>query len=106
MALVVTVFIAMSALARGFQTALAETGSAENVLLLRKGADSEMSSGLSRDAVNAISAMPFVARGPDGQPMVSAETFVVINLNRLNIPGLANVVARGVSARAVDVRKG
>src|SRR5262245_47954872 len=87
MAVVVTVLIAMSALSRGFQHALVETGSSDNVLLLRKGADQELSSGIGRDVVNALGAMPFIARGGDNQPMVSPEVFVVINLNRLNIPG-------------------
>jgi len=42
--LVVAVFIGMLALANGFAAALTRTGSDRNVLILRKGADSEMSS--------------------------------------------------------------
>src|SRR5262249_22591895 len=48
--LVVAVFIGMLALANGFRAALARTGSDQNVLVLRKGADSELSSGIARDA--------------------------------------------------------
>ena len=44
--LVVAVFIAMLALANGFIAALVKTGSSDNVLLLRRGADSELSSGI------------------------------------------------------------
>lgn len=105
MALVVTVFIAMSALSRGFRAALVQTGSQDNVLVLRKGANSELSSGLGRDAAANLAAMPFVARGADGQPLISPEVYVVVNLQRLT-GGLANVVARGVNLRAFDVRKG
>ena len=50
--LVVAVFIGMLALANGFAAALTRTGSDRNVLVLRKGADSELSSGLDRDTVS------------------------------------------------------
>ena len=105
MGLVVVVFIAMLALATGFRAALTATGSTDNVLVLRKGAEAEMNSGLSREIANIISAMPFVATGSDGRPLASPEVYVVLNLERLS-GGLANVVARGVSPRALEVRKG
>ncbi len=105
MALVVGVFVAMMALSNGFRAALVSTGSPDNVMVLRKGADAEMSSGLSRDAANIIGGMPFVARGTDGRPLASPETFVVISYQRLG-GGLANLVVRGVSPRALEVRKG
>ncbi len=105
LALVVAVFIAMMALAEGFQSALTTTGSPDNVLLLRKGADSEMSSGISRENASAIAGLPFVATGPDSRPESSAEVYVVLSLKRLGV-GMANVVARGVSSEAYDVRKG
>lgn len=106
MALVVAVFVAMNAMANGFSAALTETGSPDNVILLRKGAQAEMNSGLSRQAASIVAGYPFVAVGSDGQPMVSAETFVVVPLQRAGDGGLANVVVRGVSPRAFDVRKG
>src|SRR5919202_99857 len=56
--LVVAVFIGMLALANGFRAALARTGSDRNVLVLRKGADSEMASGIDRAAARRISSFP------------------------------------------------
>jgi ABC-type lipoprotein release transport system permease subunit len=53
-ALVVAVFIGMLALANGFRAALTKTGSKQNVLILRRGADSELSSGLDRQAVSIL----------------------------------------------------
>src|SRR5262245_60584504 len=103
MALVVAVFIAMMALAQGFQAALRETGTREDAIVLRKGADSELSSGISRETADAIAALPFVATTPDNRPLVSPEVYVVLNLPRLGT-GLANVVARGVSPLSFDVR--
>jgi putative ABC transport system permease protein len=106
-ALVVAVFIAMLALANGFIAALVQTGSADNVLLLRKGADSELSSSIPREAISIISASPHIAVGADGRPLVSPETYIVINIPRLNGGAfdVANVVARGVSDKAFEVRR-
>jgi ABC-type lipoprotein release transport system permease subunit len=106
MALVVAVFVAMNALANGFRAALVSTGSADNVILLRQGANAEMNSGIGRQAASIVGGLPFVARDADGQPLVSAETFVVVPLERANQGGMANVVVRGVSTRAFEVRRG
>ncbi|MBL8998284.1 MAG: ABC transporter permease [Gemmatimonadales bacterium] len=106
MALVVAVFIAMTALASGFRAALVSTGSPENVLVLRKGAQQEMNSGIGRQNASIIGGFPFVASGADGLPMLSPETFVVVPLDRRDQGGMANVVVRGVNQRAFEVRKG
>jgi putative ABC transport system permease protein len=105
-ALVVAVFIGMLALANGFRAALTRTGSAQNVLVLRRGADSELSSGLDREAANILASSPHVASGADGKPMVSPEVYVLIPLPRVgkDTTALANVVVRGVSGTAWTVR--
>ena len=105
MALVVAVFVAMMALANGFRSALMKSGSPNNAMVLRKGANAEMYSGIARSTASTIAGMPFVARGTDNQPLSSPEVFVVINLDRLT-GGLANLVVRGVSPRAMQVRQG
>ena len=106
MALVVGVFVAMMAMSNGFRTALVSTGSDENVIVLRKGAGAEMNSGIGREAANIVAGMPFVATDAEGRPLVSAETFVVVPLQRAEGRGLANVVVRGVGLRAFEVRTG
>lgn len=105
--LVVAVFVAMLALANGFIAALVKTGSAENVLLLRRGADGEMASSIPRDAIAVISASPHIATSADGRPMVSPETYIVLNIQREGGDqfAVANVVARGVSDKAFEVRQ-
>ncbi|HEX4628603.1 MAG TPA: ABC transporter permease, partial [Gemmatimonadales bacterium] len=103
-ALVVAVFVAMLALAHGFRAALVKTGSPDNVIVLRRGADSEMSSGLSRDNARLIATDPRIASDADGRPLVSPEVYVVINIPRVVGAGLSNVVARGVNAEAFTVR--
>ncbi len=104
MALVVLVFIAMMALSRGFRAALVETGSRQNVIVVRSGADNELVSGISRETAATIAGMPFVARGSNGQPLVSREVYVLISLDRLDGRD-ALVVARGINPEAFDVRK-
>lgn len=103
--LVVAVFIGMLALANGFAAALTRTGSDRNVLVLRKGADSEMSSTLERQAASILASSPHVARGADGRALMSPEVYVVIPLGRMgDTTKLANVVMRGVSDQAWVVR--
>ncbi len=106
MALVVAVFIAMNALANGFRAALITTGSPENVIVLRKGAQQEMNSVLDRQSASIIAGFPFVAKDRTGQALLSSETMVVVPLERANNAGMANVVARGVGPQAFTVRRG
>ena len=104
--LVVAVFIGMLALANGFRSALIRTGSSQNVLVLRRGADSEMSSSMDRQSISILTSSAHVATGGDGRPMVSPEAYVVIPLPRkgFDTTGLANVVVRGVSPAVWSVR--
>ena len=104
--LVVAVFIGMLALANGFRAALARTGSDENALVLRRGADSELSSGIDRQTATLLASSPHVALASDGRPLVSPEVYVIIPLHRLggDSNSIGNVVVRGISEKAWDVR--
>ena len=103
-ALVVAVFIAMLALANGFRAALVKTGSPDNVIVLRRGAQSEMESGVSREDARLIATDPRIAVGADGHPLISPEVNVVVNIPRAVGEGVNNVVARGVNDQAFPVR--
>ena len=81
--LTVAIFIGALALVSGFRAAMLTTGSPANAIALRKGADSEISSGIGRDAANILRALSDVAPGPDGRPLASAELVVVTNKERL-----------------------
>jgi ABC-type lipoprotein release transport system permease subunit len=104
--LVVAVFIGMLALANGFRAALARTGSDRNALILRRGADSELASGIDRATASILASSPHVAAGPDGRPLASAEVYVLIPLSRRgeDTTAVANVVVRGVGEAAWTVR--
>jgi ABC-type lipoprotein release transport system permease subunit len=102
--LVVAVFVAMLALASGFQAALVKTGSPANVIVLRRGATSEMTSGISREDARLLATDPRVATGAAGRPLFSPEVLVVVNIPRAVGEGLNNIVARGVNEEAYAVR--
>jgi putative ABC transport system permease protein len=105
MGLVVAVLIGALALAAGFRAALLQTGSTDHAMVLRTGADSEISSGISRDAVNILRALPEVARDASGRPLISAELVVLTNLDRLGQGGgSSNVPVRGIHPQGFAFR--
>jgi putative ABC transport system permease protein len=100
----VGVFVAMLALARGFQATLVSSGQPDNVIVEQAGADTEMTSALELDAVHSIENAPYIKRqGQDA--LISPEVVVVANL-QLRGPqgGDANVEVRGVATRVLSVR--
>lgn len=105
-AMTVMIFIGALALAQGFQTALVNTGSNENVIVLRKGASSEISSGIGLDATSILRANPAVAVSAEGRPLFSPEVVVLVVLQRKGMPGSANVTVRGIDAEGLALRQG
>lgn len=105
-ALVVFVFAAVLMLANGLRKTLVSTGGPQNVLLLRKGSDTELVSGVQRDLVNIVRALPHVAVGPDGKPLVSANLVTMINLLRVRTNDMGNVTVRGISPAALQMYPG
>lgn len=102
-AFVVVTFVGMLALANGFRAALASTGRPDNVFILRKGADAEISSGISREQAAILKSLPEIARLPDGRPITSADVFVVVSKERTNGTE-THMPVRGVGPEALDVR--
>jgi ABC-type lipoprotein release transport system permease subunit len=103
-ALVVAILIGALALASGFQAALVENGSSDNAMILRTGADSEISSSISLDQAAILRAHPQVAAGPDGRPLVSNDLVVLTNLERVGQQGSSNVPIRGIDPAGLAVR--
>src|SRR4051812_31757332 len=102
------VFVLSSALmlGRGIRNTLVTSGSSERVLVLRKGSDTEMASGLESNVVSLVMAAPGVKRDPGGQPLGSPEVVVVIALDKLGgADGMvSNILVRGVPAQVMNVR--
>ncbi len=101
---VVSVFIAMLAMAQGFQATLVASGSPYNAIIRRGGATSEMDSALTAEQIRIAADAPDVMRGKGRQPLVSPEVVVIVMLPIRNGQTNAMVQLRGVSQRALDVR--
>jgi len=104
MALVVFVFTAMQMLDAGLKKTLVETGSPDNALVIRKGSETEVQSGVSREQASVIESQSGVVRRADGSPMVSKETVVLINLVKRGSDKPSNVVIRGVGDLGLAIR--
>ena len=100
---VVAVLVGVLSIAEGFRAAMTLSGPDDVVMVLRSGADSEMTSGLSREEARLICDAPGIARGAEG-PLCSAELFVMINLPKRSTGTDANVPLRGVERSAAAIR--
>jgi len=104
-ALVVFVFAAVLMMAYGIQKTLIETGSDDNVVVLRKAATSEITSIIQLDQANVIKTLPNIAKMADGKPLLSKEIIVIINLpysTKLN--GFGNISVRGITVEGMQLR--
>ncbi|PYT54711.1 MAG: ABC transporter permease [Acidobacteria bacterium] len=99
----VGVFVAMLSLARGFRATLVSSGSAENALITRAGATSEMTSGVSLDSVKIIQDAPGIARGADG-PLLTPEAVLMAPIPLRSTGTDANVELRGVAPNVFTIR--
>src|SRR5256714_1154741 len=105
-ALVVFVFAGVLMLARGLEATLVDTGSPQNAIVLRRSAGSELVSQIDRGTASVLETQPEVAPAKDGRPLLSREGVVVINLYKKTTNGMSNVVVRGVSPQAFELRPG
>jgi putative ABC transport system permease protein len=99
----VGVFVAMLSLARGFKATLVSSGSADNALITRAGATSEMTSGVSLDAVKIIQDASGIARGAEG-PLLTPESVLMAPIPLRSTGTDANVVFRGVAPNVLTIR--
>ena len=104
MALVAFVFAAVLMLDAGLNRTMVGTGSVDNVIFIRKGAETEIQSGVTRDQAALVESQPQVARGADGNAMASKESLVLISLTKTGQDKGSNIVTRGVSPMAQVLR--
>lgn len=100
---VVAVLVGVLSIAEGFKAAMKVSGAEDVAIVLRSSADSELTSGLSREETRLVADTAGIARTPDG-PLISAELFVIINLPKRSTGSDANVPFRGVGKAAMAVR--
>jgi ABC-type lipoprotein release transport system permease subunit len=104
LALVVFVFATVLMLDEGLRTTLVTTGEYDNVILIRRSAESEVQSGVDRAQANIAASNAAIATGADGQPMLSKETVVLISLLKRGSDKPSNVVIRGIDQRGLVLR--
>ena len=103
-ALTVAVAVFIMALLSGLKKAFVSSGDPLNVLVLRKGSQAELQSGVDREAYGAIRYLPGVAKDKSGEPLVSGEGVVVVVLPRNDNTGETNVTVRGMSPIGFELR--
>ena len=104
MALVVFAFAAIVMLAEGLESTLVDSGSFQNAVVLRKSANSEVQSGVSRQEAAIVETQPEIALGVQGRPLVAKEVVVLINLRKRGSGSTSNVTIRGVSEASLALR--
>ena len=100
---VVAVLVGVLSIGEGFRRVMIAAGSPDTAIVLRAGADSEMTSVLLRDDVELVRNAPAVARA-NGEPLASPELFVLVDLPKRSTGTDANVPMRGVRKEAFAVR--
>ncbi|MDT3696467.1 MAG: FtsX-like permease family protein [Ignavibacterium sp.] len=102
-ALVVFVFAAALMMAYGVEKTLVSTGSPDNIKIFRQSSQGEITSIIDGDTQGIIRALPHIAKGSDGNLLISAEPVVIINLE-IKSGGMSNVTVRGVSQSVYQLR--
>jgi len=103
--LVVFVLSSSLMLAQGIRNTLVSNGAANRAIVIRKGSDTEMASGIDANVVSLIMAAPGVKRGNDGQALGTSDVVVVASLDKEGTEGMvSNVLIRGVLPAALLVR--
>ena len=101
---VIAVMLSMRALDRGVELATQSKASKDVLLVMREGAEAEISSWVTTEATQIIRALPGVAKNAKGEPLVSPEGAILFKLPREGAPKGSNLLVRGVSPIAFEIR--
>ena len=104
MALVVFVFASILMLSEGLKKTLVDTGSPDNVVVIRKGSASEVQSGIERQQAAIVETDPEVAFGAQGRRLLAKELLVLINLPKRGTNKTSQVVIRGIQPESLLLR--
>ena len=99
---VVIVLVGVLSIAEGFRSAMRSTGDEDTVMVMRTGADSEMTSGMSGEHARIIADKPGIMRDSSGT-LTSPELLVIVNHPLRRSGTDANVPLRGIEPGAFRV---
>jgi putative ABC transport system permease protein len=103
-ALTVMTAVFLMMLLTGLQKAFTSSGDPLNVLVMRKGSNSELAGGFTSDKFPVLRELPGIAKDSGGQPIASPERVIVSVLPRKDGTGEVNVTVRGMGADGLLVR--
>jgi putative ABC transport system permease protein len=102
--LTVAVLLAILALVGGLRSSLQASGNPLNVLVMRKGTNAELSSGVTQANFQDVKFKRGIASTASGQPLASLEMVSVINLASVDAPDGTNVTLRGITRTGIGLR--
>ena len=104
MALVVFVFATILMLAEGLRKTLVDTGSYDNVIVIRRASTTEVQSGIDRYQASIVETQPEIAIGQNGRRLAAKELMVIINLPKRGSEKPSNVTIRGINEQSPFLR--
>lgn len=104
MALVIFVFASILMLAQGLERTLVETGSFDNVVVIRRSSQTEVQSVIDRSQASLVETMPEVVFGPNGTPLLAKEMVVLMVFEKRGSGVPANMTIRGISENSLILR--
>jgi putative ABC transport system permease protein len=102
---VVAVLIGIFSINEGFHAVLEQSGADDVAIVLRGGGTAEMTSGLSQQQARIIGDAAGVLH-ENGEPLSSAELYVIVDVPMKSTGTPANVPLRGVGPKAPSLRQG
>jgi ABC-type lipoprotein release transport system permease subunit len=102
--IVIAVMLSMMALYNGVLKATTTSGSKDAMMVMREGAQAEISSWVTKDAYRIIRALPGIQKDSEGQPMLSPEIAIAFKIPKKDDPKGANIIVRGVTQNAFTMR--
>lgn len=104
MSLVVFVFASIVMLAEGLQKTLVDTGTYDNVVVIRRSAVSEVQSGIERLQASVMETSPEIAIDENGRSLLAKELVILITLEKKESNSPVNVTIRGISENSLKLR--
>jgi ABC-type antimicrobial peptide transport system permease subunit len=96
----------MMALLTGLRATLSSSGDPLQIIVMRKGSETELVSNFTREQFQDLKFKAGIARAQNGDPMASLEVVTVINLPSVDSPEGENVTVRGLLPIGLEMRKG
>lgn len=105
MALVVFIFTSVLMLAEGLEKTLVKSGTYDNVVVIRKAAESEVQSGIERFQSSIVETLPQISLNSSGEKLFAKELVVLITLPKKSTNKASNVTVRGISKQSILLRE-